>query len=219
MSDPLDDTLPALSEESSHLKTHPGFGRDTSYYWYAIYISTQLIPADFHVVVKADGAEYQTSNKSVNVDQAIVEWHKHIVLLCDLSFKVRVSMYASFELGPMVCHGELLHMIEISIKELLDHSEKSHSMIFQSKQEEVIVDEECEGFGKFLWNFPALVRKVLPKFPTLFQKSFGLSLDIILKLRAHTWVRSAAHELKPSPFELVLPFVHGVETHASHGVI
>jgi hypothetical protein len=38
------------------------------------------IPAGFHVVFKVDGAEYQTSNKSVHIDQAIVEWHERIVL-------------------------------------------------------------------------------------------------------------------------------------------
>jgi hypothetical protein len=32
------------------------------------------------VVFKADGAEYQTSNKSVHVDQAVVEWHERILL-------------------------------------------------------------------------------------------------------------------------------------------
>jgi hypothetical protein len=38
------------------------------------------IPAGFHVVVKADGAEFQTSNKSTHVDQAVVEWDEPILL-------------------------------------------------------------------------------------------------------------------------------------------
>ncbi|KAG1803217.1 hypothetical protein EV424DRAFT_1582282 [Suillus variegatus] len=101
-------------------------------------LGLRRIPAGFHVVVKNDGAECQTSNKSVNIDQAVVEWHECIVLPCDPSCKVRVSVYASFELGPMVCHGELLRTFEISVGELLERSEKSHPIIFQPKQDEVV---------------------------------------------------------------------------------
>ncbi|KAG1794296.1 hypothetical protein EV424DRAFT_1548015 [Suillus variegatus] len=101
-------------------------------------IGLRRIPAGFNVVVKANGAEYQTSNLSIHVDQAVVEWHERIPLPCDPSSKVRVSVYASFELGPMVCHGELLRTFEISVGELLDRSEKSHPIIFQPKQDEVV---------------------------------------------------------------------------------
>ncbi|KAG2337308.1 hypothetical protein BDR05DRAFT_796228 [Suillus weaverae] len=101
-------------------------------------LGLRRIPAGFHVVVKADGAEYQTSNKSVHVDQAVVEWHERIFLPCKRSSKVQVSVYASFELGPMLCHGDLLRTFEISVGELLDRSEKSHPIIFQPKQEEVV---------------------------------------------------------------------------------
>ncbi|KAG1725972.1 hypothetical protein EDB19DRAFT_1833592 [Suillus lakei] len=100
------------------------------------------IPAGFHVVVKADGTECQTSNKPVHVDQAVVEWNERILFIekdsrpCEPSSKVRVSVYASFELGPMLCHGDVLRTFEISVGELLDRSEKSH--LFQPKQEEVI---------------------------------------------------------------------------------
>ncbi|KAG2156443.1 TPR-like protein [Suillus bovinus] len=106
----------------------------------ATYITLGLrwIPAGFHAVVKTDGAEYQTSNKSVHVDQAIVEWHERILLPGEPSSKIRVSIFASFELGPMLCHGELLRTFEISVGELLDRSESSHPIIFQPKQEEVV---------------------------------------------------------------------------------
>ncbi|KAG1797172.1 hypothetical protein EV424DRAFT_513535 [Suillus variegatus] len=148
VSDPLDDTLPASSEES----TRPGHTQDSGETGFSgvqqvvitairatdLALGLRRIPAGFHALVKADGAEYQTSNKSVNVDQAVVEWHERIVLPCDPSFKVRVSVYASFELGPMVCHGELLRTFEISVGELLDRSEKSHPIIFQPKQGEVV---------------------------------------------------------------------------------
>ncbi|KAG2748789.1 hypothetical protein P692DRAFT_201865926 [Suillus brevipes Sb2] len=82
-------------------------------------LGLRRIPAGFHLVFEADGAEYQTSNKSVHVDQAVVEWHERILLPRELSSKVRVSVYASFELGPMLCHGELLRTFEISVGELL----------------------------------------------------------------------------------------------------
>ncbi|KAG2746772.1 hypothetical protein P692DRAFT_201621352 [Suillus brevipes Sb2] len=101
-------------------------------------LGLRRIPAGFHVVFKADGAEYQTSNKSVCVDQAVVEWHERILLPCEPSSKVRVSVYASFEVGPMLCHGELLRTFEISVGELLDRSEKSHPIIFPPKQGAVI---------------------------------------------------------------------------------
>ncbi|KAG1779400.1 CHAT domain-containing protein [Suillus placidus] len=101
-------------------------------------LGLRRIPAGFHVVVKADGAEYQTSNKSIHIDQAVVEWHERILLPCKPSSNVRVSVYASFELGPMLCHGELLRTFEISVGELLDRSEKSYPIIFPPKQEEVV---------------------------------------------------------------------------------
>ncbi|KAG2151666.1 CHAT domain-containing protein [Suillus bovinus] len=103
-----------------------------------ITIGLRRIPAGFHTMVKAEGAEYQTSNKPAHVDQAVVEWHERILLPREPSSKVRVSVYASFELGPMVCHGELLRTFEISVGELLDRSKKFHPIIFQPKQGEVV---------------------------------------------------------------------------------
>ncbi|KAG1886902.1 uncharacterized protein F5891DRAFT_1200406 [Suillus fuscotomentosus] len=43
-------------------------------------LGLRRIPAGFHVVVKTDGAECQTSNKSVNADQAAVECDERILL-------------------------------------------------------------------------------------------------------------------------------------------
>ncbi|KAG2138081.1 CHAT domain-containing protein [Suillus bovinus] len=101
-------------------------------------LGLRRIPAGFHVVVKVDGAEYRTSNKSIHVDQSVVEWHEHILLPCESSSKVWVSVYASFELNPILCHGECLRTFEISVGELLDRSEKLHPIIFQPKQEEIV---------------------------------------------------------------------------------
>ncbi|KAG2150202.1 CHAT domain-containing protein [Suillus bovinus] len=101
-------------------------------------LGLRRIPAGFHAVIRADDVEYETSNISVNVDQPVVEWHERIALPREPCFKVRISVYASFELGPMLCHGELLRTFEISVGELMDRSEKSHPIIFQPKQQEVV---------------------------------------------------------------------------------
>jgi len=106
-------------------------------------LGLRRIPAGFHVVVKTDGAEFQTSNKLVHVDQAVIEWNESILLYvisnlifhtriekdprpCEPYSTVRVSVYASFESSPMLCHGEVLRTFEISVRELLDRSENSH---------------------------------------------------------------------------------------------
>ncbi|KAG1722063.1 CHAT domain-containing protein [Suillus lakei] len=146
--DPLDDTLSALGEEPNHPEhtQDPEHTRLSGVQQVVITAirATDLafglrrIPPGFHVVVKADGTECQTSNKPVHVDQAVVEWNERILLPCEPSSKVRVSVYASFELGPMLCRGEVLRTFEISVGELLDRSEKSHPIVFQPKQEEVV---------------------------------------------------------------------------------
>ncbi|KAG1804572.1 CHAT domain-containing protein [Suillus variegatus] len=148
LSDQLHDTLPALGKESSHPEHTQDPGQIhfsgvqqvviTSIRATNITLGLRRIPAGFHAVVKADGAEYQTSNQSVHVDQAVVEWHKRILLPRDPSSEVQVRVFASFELGPMVCHGELLRTFEISIRELLDRSERSHPIMFQPKQEDIV---------------------------------------------------------------------------------
>ncbi|KAG1726151.1 CHAT domain-containing protein [Suillus lakei] len=149
--DPLDDTLPALGGEPNHPE-HPQDPQDSQEIHLSkvqqvvitaicaadLTLGLRRIPAGFHVVVKTDGGECQTSNKPVHVDQAVVEWNERIPLPCEPSSKVRVSVYASFELGPMLCHGEVLRTLEISVGELLDRSEKSHPIAFQPKQGEVV---------------------------------------------------------------------------------
>ncbi|KAG1842148.1 hypothetical protein F4604DRAFT_1984150 [Suillus subluteus] len=136
MPDPLNDTLKALVVEPSL----PEKSQDPKEIYFSavqhvvittihatdLTLSLRRIPAGFHVVIKTDGAECQMSNKHVHVDQAVIEWTKPIILLCNPPSKVRVSVYASFELGPMLGHGEVLRTFKISVQELLDRSEKSH---------------------------------------------------------------------------------------------
>ncbi|KAG0697483.1 hypothetical protein DFH29DRAFT_1021985 [Suillus ampliporus] len=141
--DPLDDTLPLLSEDPSHLEHLPHLSgvqhvTITAIRATGLTLGLQRIPAGFHVTVQADGAEWQTSNKSVNVDQNVVEWDERILLSHEPSSKVQVSAYVSFELDLMLGHGELLRTFEISVGELLDRSGKSHSVVFQPKTGEVV---------------------------------------------------------------------------------
>jgi len=43
-------------------------------------LGLKRIPAGFYVIVLVDGAEWQTTNKSVHIDQDIVEWNERIIL-------------------------------------------------------------------------------------------------------------------------------------------
>ncbi|KAG2751859.1 hypothetical protein P692DRAFT_20872093, partial [Suillus brevipes Sb2] len=146
--EPLDDTLQVSGEEPSHPEQPQNSGEThtagvpqvviTAIRATDLTLGLRRVPAGFHVALKADGAEFQTSNKPVHVDQTIVEWNEPILLPCEPSSIIRVSVYASFELGPMLCHGEVLRKFEISVRELLDRSEKSHPIVFQPKQGEVV---------------------------------------------------------------------------------
>lgn len=144
----LDVILPPLIEEPSH-PDHPSDPEETLFSGTQriaiisiratdLTLGLRRIPAGFHVTITTDGAEWQTSNMPVHVDQAAVEWNERIPLPSEPVFKVQVSVYASFELGPMLGHGELLRTFEISVGELLDRSEKSNPIIFQPKAGEVI---------------------------------------------------------------------------------
>lgn len=77
------------------------------------------------MVVKTDGAECQTTSKPVHVDQTVVEWNEPILLPCKPSSKVQISVYASFELVPMPCHGEVLATFDSFVGELLDLNERA----------------------------------------------------------------------------------------------
>ncbi|KAG2740306.1 hypothetical protein P692DRAFT_20318319 [Suillus brevipes Sb2] len=66
------------------------------------------------ITVKTDCAEFQTSFKPVHVDQTVVEWNEPILLPCEPSFIVRVSMYALFELDPMFRDRSFAHSRSLS---------------------------------------------------------------------------------------------------------
>ncbi|KAG1829049.1 hypothetical protein DFJ58DRAFT_737489 [Suillus subalutaceus] len=133
---PLDETLQALNGEPSHLEPQdPGQTQITEMQQVVI----TAIQATFHIDNSIRAPDLVTSNKLVHcVDQAVIEWNECILLPCEPSSKLRVSVYASFELGPMLCHGEVLGTFDSFIGELLNRSEKPHPIIFQPEQEEVM---------------------------------------------------------------------------------
>ncbi|KIK42653.1 hypothetical protein CY34DRAFT_12255 [Suillus luteus UH-Slu-Lm8-n1] len=125
--DPLDDTLQALGDEPSRPERDSGETHIAGVPQIVITVirasdltlGLRRIPAGFHVT-------------------AVIEWHEPILLPCEPSSKVRISVYASFELGPLLCHGGVLRKFEISVQELLDRSENSHPIVFQPMQGEVV---------------------------------------------------------------------------------
>lgn len=145
MSGPLDDTLQALGEELSYPEQPQDPGErhitgvqqvvitairatlriDNSIRATDLLRGLRRIPSGFHVVVKTDGAECQTTSKPVHVDQTVVEWNEPILLPCKPSSKVQISVYASFELVPMPCHGEVLATFDSFVGELLDLNERA----------------------------------------------------------------------------------------------
>ncbi|KAG2152577.1 uncharacterized protein EDB93DRAFT_1249088 [Suillus bovinus] len=130
-------SFPTLPQENSAPSTEPLKGRkhksridDFLKVIRAIDLTLGLrIPAGFHVTVEAGDAEYQTSNKSVHIDEAVIEWHERALLPCEPSSKVRVSVYASFELSPMSCYRELLRTFEIFVRELLDRMPRQEEVV------------------------------------------------------------------------------------------
>ncbi|KAG0691936.1 hypothetical protein DFH29DRAFT_616684 [Suillus ampliporus] len=150
----LDNPLPPLDEEPSH----PEHSRDlgdvhmgdiqqvtiTSILATDLGLGLRRVPAGFYVTVQADGTEWRTSNKPVHVDQVAVEWNERILLPSERSSKVRVSVYASFELGPMLGHGECLRTFDVSVGELRDRSENSRPFVFQPKAGDVV--SSCTSF-------------------------------------------------------------------------
>ena len=43
-------------------------------------LGLRRIPGGFYVTVQADGAEWRTTNKNVDIDQYLVEWHERMLL-------------------------------------------------------------------------------------------------------------------------------------------
>ncbi|OJA10755.1 hypothetical protein AZE42_04254 [Rhizopogon vesiculosus] len=148
--DPLGGSLPLLGQESGHLPENPQEAEEihltdsrqiviTTIRASDLTLGLRRIPAGFYVMIQVDGAQWQTTLKHVeDLDVVTVEWNEQVVLPPEPSCKVRFRVYASFELGSMLGHGDLLRTFETSIAELLDRSENSRPIVFQPKMGEVV---------------------------------------------------------------------------------
>ncbi|OJA20351.1 hypothetical protein AZE42_10538 [Rhizopogon vesiculosus] len=147
--DPLDDSIPLSGRESSHLPEHPLKAEEThliddrqiaitTVRATDLTLGLRRIPVGFYVTVQIDGAQWQTANKPVHVDLDVIEWDEQIVLPRQPSCKVTLSVHASFELGSMLGHGDILRKFEICVADLLDRSENSRPIVFQPKEGVVV---------------------------------------------------------------------------------
>ncbi|KAG1840297.1 CHAT domain-containing protein [Suillus subalutaceus] len=145
--DPLNDTLQALGEEPSH-PGQPQGPEETHIVGVQQVVITAIratdltlglrcIPAGFHVVIKTDSAECQTSNKPVHINQAVVEWNGPI-LLFGSAFMPHLSWVPYSVMEKPSVHSR-------SQSENYWIAAKNHIMltsiiaiIFQPKQEEVV---------------------------------------------------------------------------------
>ncbi|KAF8551788.1 hypothetical protein OG21DRAFT_1498872 [Imleria badia] len=77
------------------------------------------IPVGFYVLVQFDAAQRRTQNKSVRLNDQGIEWEDTILLPSEAYGKVRFTVYASFELEPMLGGGEALYTSESHVEELI----------------------------------------------------------------------------------------------------
>ncbi|KAI6101854.1 hypothetical protein F5141DRAFT_1204630 [Pisolithus sp. B1] len=82
------------------------------------------IPVGFYVSVQFDGDQRRTQNKSMRLNDSGIEWDDEIPLLTSFrpstAFdKVEFTVYASFELEPMLGNGEALYSSVSRVEELV----------------------------------------------------------------------------------------------------
>ncbi|KAF8129600.1 TPR-like protein [Boletus edulis] len=83
------------------------------------------------------GLEWKTENKCSSVKGDVVEWSGPIPIPSDPSATVHLEVYASFEFQPMLGAGEQLRKLTVTVKQLLDRSEKHTPFIFFPKDRDV----------------------------------------------------------------------------------
>ncbi|KAI6012902.1 hypothetical protein BKA83DRAFT_2489105 [Pisolithus microcarpus] len=84
-----------------------------------IHSGFKRMPVGFYVLVQTDGDQRRTQNKSVRLNDSSIEWEDVILLPSKASGEVRFTVYASFELEPMLGNGEVLYTSEAPVEELL----------------------------------------------------------------------------------------------------
>ncbi|KAI6097704.1 hypothetical protein EDD16DRAFT_589551 [Pisolithus croceorrhizus] len=77
------------------------------------------MPVGFHVLVESDGCRRRTQNKSIPLSDSGSEWEDEIPLPSNAFEKVRFTLYASFELQPMLGSGESLYSSETCVEQFV----------------------------------------------------------------------------------------------------
>ncbi|KAI5989885.1 hypothetical protein EDD15DRAFT_2282414 [Pisolithus albus] len=84
-----------------------------------IHSGLKRIPAGFCVLVQFDGDQRRTQNKSMRLNDSGIEWEDEIPLPSTAFDKVQFTVYASFELEPMLGNGEALYRSASRVEELV----------------------------------------------------------------------------------------------------
>ncbi|KAI6017268.1 hypothetical protein PISMIDRAFT_679577 [Pisolithus microcarpus 441] len=77
------------------------------------------IPVGFYVLVQFDGYQRRTQNKPMRLNDSGIEWEDEIPLPSRAFGKFRFTIYASFELEPMLGSGEALYTSESPAEEFV----------------------------------------------------------------------------------------------------
>ncbi|KAF8445026.1 CHAT domain-containing protein [Boletus edulis BED1] len=101
-------------------------------------LGLRRFPAGFYTAVHHSGLEWRTENKRSSVKDDVIEWSGPIQIPSDPSATVCLEVYASFEFQPMLGAGEQLRKLTITVKQLLDRSEKHIPFIFFPKDGDVV---------------------------------------------------------------------------------
>jgi hypothetical protein len=94
-------------------------------------------PTECYVLVQFDGTKRRTRSKPVGLEKA-TEWKELIPLPSELSAILRLSVCASSEFASRVAEDETLHTLELSVADLLDHSERGQLIRFSPKEGDVV---------------------------------------------------------------------------------
>ncbi|KAF9236251.1 hypothetical protein BU15DRAFT_77223 [Melanogaster broomeanus] len=96
------------------------------------------IPAGFYVSILIGNDQWKTTNNPVCPTSGVAEWNDLIDLPSDLSAKLNIRIYASFELGYTLGQGDLLRKFAITVAELLERSQNSRPIVFGPREQEVV---------------------------------------------------------------------------------
>ncbi|KAI6101857.1 hypothetical protein F5141DRAFT_272810 [Pisolithus sp. B1] len=77
------------------------------------------VPPGFYVLVQFNGYKRRTENKSMRLNDSSIEWEDEILLPSEACGKIRFTVYASFELEPMLGSGEALYTSENPVEEFI----------------------------------------------------------------------------------------------------